>query len=128
MSPGATKYSTECVWGLINNNACEIGHTYFALANTDQGAAPLEITCSGQLQENGKAIFAYVFSDWEQLESLIRKGTKLAIAVPMQSDQFTIWRFSLDGMTAAVDKMEADFVASGKNDSQKSPGALAGTL
>jgi hypothetical protein len=120
--------SNNCVWVLGSDTVCEQDHRYPALANTDQGAASLEISCTGQFQQSGKTTFAYFFSDWKLLESLMKTSTRLGIAVPMKSDQFTVWRFSLDGMTAAIRKMEADFLASSRWNGQRPQGTFSTTL
>lgn len=96
----------KCNWLITTDSACDGGETYPTLGNTDNGAAPLDLVCDGEIS-GGK--HRLLFKNWESLERLINKSTRLGLAVPMQSDQFRVYRFSLNGMRASVEQMEAVF-------------------
>jgi len=98
----------KCQWRVVIDVACEKGHTYPILANTDSGAASLEFVCDGP-RSGGE--YTYVFSNWKALESLLKTATRVGFAMPMQGDQFTVYRFNLDGANAATEFLESTFFA-----------------
>ena len=119
----------KCLWLIGTGAACDRGHHYPVLANTDAGSTTLEIICAGgPLQLSGKTVYTYSFSDWNRLNSLVRKSTRFGLAVPMKSDQFEAWRFSLNGLLAATSAMEAAFMNSLQKTGPKSQGTLTTTL
>lgn len=99
--------SKKCTWLLAIDSTCNDGDKYPTLGNTDEGAASLVLECGGKLEDPQR--YVLVFQDWKSLESLMQKSTRLGLAVPMQSDQFKVYRFSLDGMKKAQAIMETAF-------------------
>jgi hypothetical protein len=57
------------------------------------------VTCLGRAESKGD--YRYRFNDWKSLESVILKASKVGFAFPLQQDQFTVVRFSLDGVAKA---------------------------
>jgi hypothetical protein len=102
--------SKTCLWLVSGDSTCDDGAKYLALGNTDQGAASFTLECSGKQEENGH--YVMLFQDWKSLEALMQKSSRLGLAVPMQSDQFKVWRFSLDGMQKSQSLMESAFFKS----------------
>jgi hypothetical protein len=92
-----------CYWVLRLSTQCEENHRYPVLANSDAGAASLEVLCTGAVDSGD---YAYVFTDFEQVEKLIRDSkTRVAFALPMDEDQFRVIRFDLRGAEPAISKM-----------------------
>lgn len=103
-------YFTEksCHWYIAINTSCEKGVVSPILGNTDKGAASLEMLCVGS--RVGK-LYQYEFRNWKSLEGLIKSGSRVGFAMPMQEDQFTVHRFLLDGLAKATIDVETDFSA-----------------
>ena len=97
----------ECIWLVGGDVSCKENSHHTALATTEAGAFPIGIICGKEL--NGK--FVYVFENWAELESALKRSSKLAIAVPVGSDGFVVWRFSLNGMLEATRTIEEVFSA-----------------
>ena len=89
-----------CVWLLGFRTGCQQGDSYPALANSDSGAAHIEIICGGRL-ENG--LYRYALADFDTIDDLVKKGGRLGFAVPFKEDQFRLIRFDLTGARAAID-------------------------
>ena len=98
----------NCRWVLLTLAACDKGHTYPALGNTDKGAASLELVCAGEVS-SGK--YRYFFNNWKDLEALVKTSARFGLAVPMQADQFQVHRFLLNGLIAATQYSENLFSA-----------------
>jgi hypothetical protein len=60
-------------------------------------------------QENG--LYSFGFKNWQDLELLLKSGARIGIATPMQSDQFKVYRFLLDGLTQSTKSIEEPFFA-----------------
>lgn len=95
----------SCLWLIGMKTECQKGNKYPALANSDAGAVPLELYCDGQ-SDNG--LYRYAFSNFDAIDNAIRKGTRIGIALPLQTDQFIVVRFLLDGAVEAIDYMRAE--------------------
>ena len=89
----------SCFWILTTDSACEEGSEYPVLVNSDQSAVSATVTCLGPADSKGD--HRYRFNDWKSLEAVILKAKKVGFAFPLQQDQFTVVRFSLDGVAKA---------------------------
>jgi len=96
--------SKQCYWMIATDTACEKDHTYPVLANADAGASEIGIVCRGKVDDTN--MYAYVFDKWKDLEGLLKNSKRIGFAVPMQSDQFRVYRFNLDGALEASSKAE----------------------
>ncbi|MEE9913633.1 MAG: hypothetical protein K4571_18125 [Deltaproteobacteria bacterium] len=92
----------NCIWLLGMRTACEEGAQYPVLANSDAGSSHINVYCSAKL-DNG--MYRYVFSEHDAIDKIITKGLKVGFAVPLQSDQFRVVRFDLNGSSRAITKM-----------------------
>ncbi len=99
----------DCTWDIAIDMVCEKGAYYPVLANSDKGATSLVLQCVGPM--TGNKFYQYVFNDWKDVEKIIKTGSRLGIATPLQSDQFKVYRFLLDGMTQSTDSVETSFFA-----------------
>jgi hypothetical protein len=93
---------------LAIDSVCEKDSSYPVLANTDKGAAHFDIVCLGQVA-NG--MYSFGFKNWQELEHILKTGERIGIATPMQSDQFKVFRFLLDGLTQSTKVIETSFFA-----------------
>jgi len=103
--------SKTCSWHVVLDMGCDNNATYPVLASTDKGASTFELKCVGKLDASH---YEYVFTNWKELESLLDKGERLGIVTPLQSDQFRVYRFLLDGLTEMKQEEEGAFVAATK--------------
>jgi len=100
--------SKSCTWTLAVESSCDKDHSYPVLANTDKGAAYFDIVCMGK---QGNGLYSFGFKNWRDLELLLKSGTRIGIATPMQEDQFKVFRFLLDGLTQSTKSVESTFFA-----------------
>jgi hypothetical protein len=100
----------------INRFHLLLAQAYLTLLR--QGAAHLMLQCVGPV--NGNSLYRYVFNNWKDVEKIIRNGSKLGIATPLQSDQFKVYRFLLDGMAQSTNSIETSFFAAVQAGSNKS--------
>jgi uncharacterized protein YqjF (DUF2071 family) len=94
--------SGSCVWLLGMSTICKEGDKYPVLANSDAGSEHLEIYCDQQLDDG---LYRYVFANFDAVDDLVKKGTRIGFAIPLQVDQFKVVRFLLNGATPAITSM-----------------------
>ena len=97
-------YNSEasCFWLLANDTNCEPGSRYPVLVNADTGAYSLEMLCI-KLEGKGR----YAFTDFDAIDGLIKKSSRIGIAFPLKSGLFQVTRFSLNGSSNAVTFMRS---------------------
>lgn len=98
----------DCSWHISAKESCEQGESYAALVNTDKGAGHVTLICDGQIDSGGD--YRFTFSDWKTIENLALAGTRIGVAIPLQSDNFIVYRFSLVGAKASTERLEAAFL------------------
>lgn len=109
-----TAASGKCLYVVGFDTNCEDDHTYPAMMNTDQAAAPIDLLCGTKLDDGGNLM---IVEDFDQMDSLLRRSKLVGFALPMEGDKFKAIRFSLKGSVAAIDAMRK-FAA---NSSDKTP-------
>ncbi len=92
----------SCLWLISTSTSCEKDHKYPVLANSDGGAVPLTIQCQGSIGKGSDVKYAYVFTDFDEVTNLVKNATRIGFAVPLQSDQFKVVRFPVDGSAEAL--------------------------
>jgi len=100
--------SKTCSWYVALDMGCEQDTFYPVLASSNKGAASFTLKCVGKIDEK---LYSFVFTNWKDLESLIMTGERLGVVTPLQSDQFRVYRFALDGLVATSGEVERDFFA-----------------
>jgi hypothetical protein len=93
---------SSCMWFLGMNIICKEGEKYPVLINSDDGASQLEVLCTGIIN---KTIYRYAFTNFDAVDNIVKRGLRVGFAFPLQSDQFKIVRFNLDGSSHAVTVM-----------------------
>ena len=93
----------DCIYLLSVKVTCETEAEMPALVNSDKGAIHVSLIC-GHMYEGYNVLYMTPFDD---VDLIVRQSSYLRIAIPMESDQFKVSRFSLIGSTSAVDNMRA---------------------
>ncbi|QPK63285.1 hypothetical protein IVG45_21180 [Methylomonas sp. LL1] len=91
--------SGSCMWFLGMKVSCKEGEQYPVLVNSDVGSNQLQLLCTGKLDNS---LYRYAFTDFDAVDEVVKKGLRVGFAAPLQSDQFTVIRFNLDGSNRAV--------------------------
>lgn len=101
--------SGYCTWMIGMSYGCDKNFAYPVLANSDAEAESLSMNCSGTIEDTD--LSRYAFTDFKLVKSLLKDGHVVGFAIPMQSDQFRVIKFSLDGCSDAISTMEAGATA-----------------
>lgn len=96
--------SQKCIWYLTMPTACKENNTFPALLNSNEGSSSIFLMCLGA--QTGTSQFIYAFSDFDAADSLMRKALRVAFAFPLESDQFRVVRFKLDGSSTALSELD----------------------
>jgi hypothetical protein len=94
--------SGKCIYAVGFDTNCTEGNSYPALVNADSGAAAIQFRRGGKL-EDGTSLM--LVEDFDQIDALIRKSSRIGFALPMEGDAFKAVRFSLRGSSDALDAM-----------------------
>ena len=89
-----------CMWIVSTDSECDNGSQYPFLINSDLSATAMTAKCLG-ISPTGK-LYRYEITGAETLEGVLLKAKRVGLAFPMQSDQFKVIRFQLDGIEEAV--------------------------
>lgn len=95
----------SCLWLISLSTECEKNHKYPVLANSDGGAVHLTIQCQGAIGNDDDKKYAYVFTDFDEINDLVKHAKRVGFALPLQSDRFRVVRFSLEGAASAIAEM-----------------------
>jgi hypothetical protein len=92
-----------CMYLLAMKTSCEQGNKYPVLVNANTGSQTLEVYCNGLLGRYN--LYQYVFTEFDKIEDTVLRANRVGFAVPLQSDQFNVIRFSLMGSNEAIEAM-----------------------
>lgn len=59
-----------------------------------------------RLAKTGTNKYIYTYSDFKYAETLMKNALKVGIALALESDQFLVVRFKLDGSRTALDALQ----------------------
>lgn len=96
-----------CEYRLSISVRCEPGARYPVLVNAnagDAGAMMGTMICQGPNPAQTSSTI-YTIGPFDDLDRLVRGATRIGFAMPMQSDQFHVARFSLRGSVPALSSM-----------------------
>jgi hypothetical protein len=110
----------SCFWLLGMKTSCNEGDRYPVLANSDAGASHMEVLCSAKL-DNG--MYRYVFTDFDKVDAILSKGSRVGFAIPLDGDQFRVVRFNITDSNSAVARMKT----TAEKAQQLSPRSPSGT-
>jgi hypothetical protein len=94
----------NCYWLIEMSSSCDEGATSPILGNSDGTAVNLELLCIGRL-EGGNS--AYVFTDFDQVDKLVRHSDRVGFAMPSGTDEFRMEKYNLRGTVEALAVMSA---------------------
>jgi hypothetical protein len=97
-----------CMYLVAFPVACREDANYPVLANADSGVEQVMVACKGALDSRnaeGRQLYRYAFSDFARIDALVRNSRRIGIAMPMEADQFRVFRFSLSGALPALTSM-----------------------
>jgi hypothetical protein len=86
------------------SSSCDEDATTPVLANSDGFAANLKLLCMGRLDGGN---YAYAFTDFDQVDELVRNSDSIGFAVPLGGDEFKMVKFNVRGASAALSAMLA---------------------
>lgn len=92
-----------CFWMVSTNTSCEEGQVYPVLVNADFKASHISLVCRSQF-EKGK--FGYFFQKFDEIDEVVSKSQRIGIAFPLESGQFRVIRFDLNGSGQAISLMK----------------------
>jgi len=78
---------------------CTKDNKYPVLVNSDAGALYIEPICDAPIEASGN--YRY-FIKFDEIDKVIKTGSVIGFAFPMQGDQFKAFRFSLDGAKDSI--------------------------
>jgi hypothetical protein len=91
------------MWLIGVEQSCIEGNRYPVLANTDTGALHLDVVCAGRIE--GSTRYRYAFSNFDEVDGIIRKAARVGFALPLEGDAFVVVRFTLNGAVRAITVM-----------------------
>lgn len=95
----------NCIYFLGMQTRCKTDSRYPVLINSDSGAWSMEVFCRGPSKDG--TIYRYALGDFKAFDSIVRNSERLGIAVPLEGDQFRVFRFSLRGAVSSIDSMRS---------------------
>jgi hypothetical protein len=98
--------SNDCVYLLGITTSCTQGNKYPVLVNSNIGSSTMSVYCNGRLGESNN--YQYVFTDFKSIHDTVLKAMRVGFAFPLQSDDFTVIRFSLNGSNEAIAAMRKE--------------------
>jgi len=81
---------------------CNEDSDYPGIVNSDAGVIAVTLGCMELNDE-----YYLSLSPFDDVDGLVREGSKLGIVLPLQDDEFKVVRFSLSGSAYAIDLMRA---------------------
>lgn len=91
----------QCVHVLSASTICVNGGSYPILINSDFSPMSMDAVC----RINGK-IHELLLTQYDSIHKILQKGSNIGFAIPMQSGQFKVVRFSLLGSEEAMEYVE----------------------
>jgi hypothetical protein len=95
------KSQKQCAHVVIVDVECDDGHSYPILVNSSHAALSMDAVCS---VNDGRG--ELVLSEFDAVHEILQKADVVGFAVPMQSGQFKVVRFSLNGSARAMEHAE----------------------
>lgn len=101
-----TVADATCQWVLVTQDTCEVGKTRTpTLISAPAGATSATMACLSTTPSGGKTLYRLGFYPFDSVDAAFRQTGIVGIAIPLESGQFRVVRFSLVGGTAVIDRM-----------------------
>jgi len=97
------KSNKSCLYLLAMTVACNPGNKYPVLVNSDIGSYVLQIYCFDKFKDG---LYRYSFTNFDDIDGIVKRASRVGFAVPMEGDQFKVIRFSLFGANKALAEMQ----------------------
>lgn len=94
--------SNKCLHVLIAGIDCKANGSYPVLVNSDHAALSMTAVCN-EKESSGSEL---LLTNFDEIHSILEKGTYVGFAIPMESGYFKVVRFSLTGSAQAMDYAE----------------------
>ncbi len=91
----------QCLFLLGIDISCKTGNKYPVLVNAESGALNMNLVCADKVGQQQ----VLIFDNFEQIERTAKESNKLGVAIPMESGQFKVSRFSMSGSTYSLEAM-----------------------
>jgi hypothetical protein len=91
-----------CYWSLGLDQTCSKGARYPVLINATSGSLATEVLCDERAETGKQRLY---FTNFDDIDRLVRASTLMGVAFPLQSGEFVVVRFSLNGAGPALDAM-----------------------
>lgn len=102
-----------CTWHLQDDRKCVIGSEYSVLVNASTGSFTSTILCQRAVDKTTNEL---TFTEFTKMETAISGGAaKIGIAIPLEGDQFLVYRFSLKGAASATAHAQDEMLKKTKN-------------
>ncbi len=96
----------SCTWLMVTQDTCDVGKTRTpALVSGPAGSAATSMACLSNSASNGKTYYRLGFYPFDSVDTLFRQTGTVGIAFPLESGQFRVVRFNLNGGVGVIDRM-----------------------
>jgi hypothetical protein len=100
---------STCIWVVMIETRCEenkdAATTTPILGVSSAGSFHLGMICRGSVQIRGKKYYRYVLDSFDLVDTSVRNGGQVGFALPLDTGQFRVVRFSVDGAVPVLDRM-----------------------
>lgn len=104
-----TADGSGCAYVLIQNTRCSQGAATAGLINSSAGTLNVKLTCVGPLSSGKDDKHVLYFDKTDDLEQVIYGAKGIAgVAFGLDSGQFAVQRFSMNGAPVAVTRLSAE--------------------
>ncbi|MCF6439494.1 hypothetical protein L1077_08650 [Pseudoalteromonas luteoviolacea] len=93
--------SEQCLYLLSVDITCDKGESYPVLVNAESGSLNVNLVCGDEIDEQN----VMIFDDFDEIERTTKDSKQFGIAIPMESGQFLVSRFSLSGAKRSINIM-----------------------
>ena len=96
----------NCYWTMSSGTTnCDDQESYPAMVSSDAGALHVNMYC---YKAGGRSRMA--FKNFDEIDSIIRKGKNIAIVIPLDNGNFRVSRFDLNGSVPVINAMRESAV------------------
>lgn len=96
----------NCYYFITQPEKCERELETVVLVNSSGGAHSVPLTCTGQINLNGRAHYGLIFSDYEDAKKILFSSRGIiGIAMATASGAFSVQRYSMNGFSNAFEVM-----------------------
>lgn len=96
--------TVKCFWLVGIATSCEDRESYPVLINATKQAAPVTIQCFGKVKVEGRTLWRYVFTEFDDIDQIVRGNRMIGVAIPLDGGRFIVERFDAQGSVDALAK------------------------